>query len=322
MTRPPKERLSQNPRIIFMGTPDFAVPPLRALVEQGFDLVAVITQPDRPRGRGQRMLFSPVKQQAMEYGLEILQPQKVSSPELCEAVRRKSPDILVVVAFGQILSKTLLEIPKWGALNIHASLLPKYRGAAPIQWAIINDEEKTGLTAMRMETGLDSGPILLQKEIVIGSKDTTGTVHDRLSMMSGDFLVNTLDALMEGRLHEVLQDETRVSYAPKLDKEISLVTWEHSAQALSAFIRGFDPSPGAFTKIKQKQIKLFSPRVVSENRIKGVPGCVVGFSSSGLEVETGKGVLQIQELQAPGKKRLGVEDFLRGFPIATGTVLG
>ncbi len=322
MTAKTKDKFPERPRIIFMGTPDFAVPSLCALVEHGHDVPAVVTQPDRPRGRGRKMLPSPVKRVAMDYGLEILQPEKVSSPEFCEKIRLKSPDLLVVVAFGQILRKDLLEIPRWEALNIHASLLPRYRGAAPIHWAILNNENKTGLTAMRMEEGLDSGPILLQEEVFILSDETSGQLHDRLAQMSGAFLINTLKGLAENGLREIPQDVTKATYASKIDRSMSLIKWEQPAQTISAFIRALDPWPGAYTRLGKKDIKLFSSQVADENRTGGIPGRVIGYSQGALEVETGKGVVRIRELQAPGKKRLAVKDFLRGFPLDGNTLLG
>jgi len=305
-----------------MGTPDFAVPSLRALVEHGYDILAVVTQPDRPRGRGRKMLPSPVKRAAMELGLEILQPQLVSTPEFCKEIRLKSPDLLVVVAFGQILKKDFLDIPRWGPLNIHASLLPKYRGAAPIHWAVLNNEVKTGLTAMRMEVGLDSGPILLQEEVHILSDETSGQLHDRLAQISGKFLIRTLKGLAENRLKEKPQNENRATYASKIDRDMSEIKWDQSAKTISAFIRAFDPWPGAFTRLGNKHIKLFSSRVINETCVDGIPGSVTGCSKGALEVETGKGVVQIRELQAPGKKRLAAIDFLRGFPIDKNTLLG
>lgn len=305
-----------------MGTPDFAVPSLSGLVEHGHNILAVVTQPDRPRGRGRKILASPVKSLAVEQELEVLQPRNASDPAFCEVIRRKGPDLLVVVAFGQILKDELLEIPTWGALNIHASLLPKYRGAAPIHWAILNNETQTGLTAMRMDGGLDTGPILLQEKVSIGKDETAGQLHDRLSGLSADFLLKTLRGLGENRLREKPQDHASATYAPKIDRQISLVNWHQPARAIFALIRALDPWPGAVTKLGSREIKLFSPRVGDEKRLDTVPGRVIGRSKDGLEVETARGVIEIRELQIPGKKRLVAGDFLRGFPLEDGTVLG
>jgi methionyl-tRNA formyltransferase len=314
--------LPENPRIVFMGTPDFAVPSLKALVENGHSVLSVITQPDRKKGRGRKVIPSPVKQAAMDYGLEIFQPERVSSPDFCEEIRSRTPDIFIVVAFGQILKKEFLDIPNWGPLNIHASLLPKYRGAAPIHCAILNNEKKTGLTAMRMDEGLDTGPILLQEEVSILADETVGQLHDRLAGLSINFLLKTLTGLAEGRLEALPQDDSKATYAAKIDKGMSRVKWDQSAQTISSFIRALDPWPGAFTTLGGKNIKLFSSRVIDEQHTEGMPGRVAGFSDGALEVETGKGIVQIRELQAPGKRRLPAKEFFRGFSLEKKTVLG
>lgn len=322
MKNQPREKFPERPRLIFMGTPDFAVPSLKALVEHGHNVLSVVTQPDRPKGRGRKVAVSPVKQLAVEYGLETLQPEKVSSPEFCDKVRRKGPELFLVAAFGQILNKDFLDIPTWGAINIHASLLPKYRGAAPINWAILNNEKKTGLTAMRMDEGLDTGPILFQEEVPIFGDETAGQLHDRLAHFSGKFIIEVLRGLAADRFREIPQDEKNATYASKIDRSVSLVKWTQSAQTISAFIRAFDPWPGALTTLGSKEMKLFSSRVVDENRLNGIPGRVVGYADGALEVETGKGVVQIRDLQSPGKKRLPAKDFLRGFPLGKGALLG
>ena len=317
-----KDTSSTLSRVIFMGTPDFAVPALRALVNGPYHVQAVVTQPDRPRGRGRKMVFSPVKKEAMGYGLEILQPERVSAPDFCTEVRNRTPDVLVVVAFGQILNQDLLNIPKWGVLNIHASLLPKYRGAAPIHWAILSNEDKTGLTAMKMEQGLDSGPILLQEEVPIFPDETAGQLHDRLAQLTGNFLIKSLRGIAEDRLRPTPQDGTKACYAPKIDRNLAFVKWEQSAQTVSALIRALDPWPGAYARKGGQEIKLYSSQAVDHGDVKGIPGRVIGFSEGGLEVETGDGVVRIRELQTPGKRRLPAKEFLRGFPIENGTILG
>ena len=311
-----------RPGIVFLGTPDFSLPCLKALVDDGHEVLAVVTQPDRPKGRGRKVVASPVKRAAEKYGLRILQPEKASDESFCQLIRSLSPDLLVVVAFGQILKKPLLESSRWGAVNIHASLLPRYRGAAPIHWAIFNDEAVTGLTAMVMDEGLDTGPILLQREVTVGREETAGELHDRLSVLAGDLLLKTLKGLAENRLREEPQDHARATYAPKIDRRMSLIKWSRSAREISAHIRALDPWPGALTMLAGKEIKLFAARVADENRIDGVPGRVSGHVRGALQVETSKGILEVGELQIPGKKRLTASDFLRGFPINTGTVLG
>ena len=268
------------------------------------------------------MVPSPVKQAAAGYGLEVLQPENASDRQFCEIIRGKAPDLLIVVAFGQILKGNLLGIPHWGALNIHASLLPKYRGPAPIQRAILDNETKTGLTAMRMDEGLDTGPILLQLEAPILDNETAGRLHDRLACMSGDFIIRTLKGIAENRLRGRPQDNDEASYAPKIDRGMSLIKWDQPAHAISALIRALDPWPGAVTTVKGKDIKVFSSGIMDEKRTNALPGRVIGYVGGALEVETGNGVMLLRELQSPGRKRLPAGDFLRGFPIDRGTILG
>ncbi|MDZ7699306.1 MAG: methionyl-tRNA formyltransferase [Deltaproteobacteria bacterium] len=313
--------MPENPVIVFMGTPDYAVPSLERLIENGYSVQAVVTQPDRPRGRKRKPAPPPVKVAALEAGLPVLQPQRASEGDFCDRISKLAPDLIIVVAFGQILSQALLDIPTWGALNIHASLLPRYRGAAPIQWAIINNEKSTGLTAMRMDAGLDTGPILRQEVCAIGPEETAGELHDRLSVCSGEFLLGTLEELKKGTLIEKKQDPEKGTYAPKIDKALGVIRWNASASRVSALIRGLDPWPGAATEISGKHVKLFSPRVMDDIRNEHLPGSVLGHSSDGLMVQAGEGIVAIRELQAPGKRRLSYADFLRGFPLPSGTIL-
>jgi len=326
MNRRPMEAFPADPAIIFMGTPEYAVPSLSKLVEHGYVVQAVVTQPDRPKGRGRKPVFPPVKAAAQRFGLPVLQPEQASDTAFCRAIQDLGPDLLVVVAFGQVLKKTLLDIPRWGGLNIHASLLPRYRGAAPIQWAVINDESETGLTAMHMDEGLDTGPILFQEPVPIRPDETAGELHDRLSHVSGDVLVKTLNGLITHGLIETAQDNALATYAPKIDRGMSRVVWARSARSISALIRGLDPWPGAATLVRGKEIKLFSARIEAPDGPgisgKGMPGRVAGRSAEGLLVETGEGTVRIRELQTPGRRRLPASEFLRGFPIQEGTVLG
>lgn len=314
--------LSKRPRIVFMGTPEYAVPSLRSMVSAGLEVVAVVTQPDRPKGRGRKPLPPPVKRAALEMGIPALQPVRVSEPAFCEEIARFTPDILVVVAFGQILKESLLRIPRWGSLNIHASLLPRYRGPAPIQWAILKEERRTGLTAMHMDQGLDTGPILLQEALPIGPEETAGELHDRLSRLSGPFLIKSLERLMAGTWVETPQDEALATYAPKITKGFSVVSWEDSARRIAALIRGLDPSPGAVTRALDRDIKVFSARVAQEGGSGWVPGRVHGQTREGILVETGDGMVEIRELQAPGRKRMSGPEFLRGFRLEQGERLG
>jgi len=314
-------RLSTNPKIVFMGTPDFAVPSLQALIRHNYHVAFVVTQPDRPKGRGRKLAPPPVKLAALEWGLKVLQPEKVSSKEFCSQVAEVKPDLLVVVAFGQLLKKSLLEIPKWGAINIHASLLPKYRGAAPIQWAILNDEKITGLTSMKIDEGMDTGPILIQQEVEVSDNETAGQLHDRLAPLAGDLLIKTLDRLIKGEIEPREQDHSKATYAPMLDKSQAKVDWSRPANKVAAQIRAFDPWPGAWTKIDNSRVKLFSAFVVDETRTTKNPGRVVGLEEDFIKVETGAGLVGIGELQAPGRKRLRAGEFVRGFHLSLNALL-
>lgn len=305
-----------------MGTPGFAVPALRELAAEGYPVEGVVTQPDRPRGRGRRPAPPPVKEAASRLGMPVFQPEKASDPGFLDLVLRMAPDLIIVVAYGQILKGSLLRTPRWGAINVHASLLPKYRGAAPVQRAILNNEARTGVTAMLMEEGLDTGPILLQEETDILLNETAGRLHDRLSAMSGPLLVRTLKALARGRLKAMPQDERAATYAEKIDRRMGLVDWSESAGRISALIRALDPWPGAYTTARGKTLKLFSAGALPDDSRRTVPGRIAGIDGGELRVETGRGIVRIGALQTPGKKRLSLEDFLRGHPMAPGERLG
>ena len=314
--------LPGKPRVVFLGTPDFAVPTLRSLVQAGHRVTGVVTQPDRPKGRGRRLGMSPVKEAALALGLQVLQPEKVSEPAFCSRIAALSPDLLVVVAFGQILKKNLLRLPKWGALNIHASLLPRYRGAAPIQWALINTESRTGLSAMCMDEGLDTGPVLHQEQLEIQENETAGELHDRLSEMAGMFILRVLEKGIEGTLMMVDQDDAEASYAPKIDRHMAPIDWSETGATTHGKIRAFDPWPGATTSLSGKKLKIFSSRLVGEGKRTGRPGRIAGISVDGVVVETGDGLIELGALQLEGKRRLPAPDFLRGFPLMEGTLLG
>ena len=317
-----KARLPEHPGIIFMGTPDFAAPSLKSLIDAGHNIRAVVTQPDRPKGRGRNITASPVKQLALKHEISILQPEKVSDPGFMARIKEMAPDLIIVVAFGQILKKALLEMPGWGVINIHASLLPRYRGAAPIQRVILNNETSTGLTIMRMDEGLDTGPILFQKEVPVLRDETAGQLHDRLAAMSGDFLLDFLREMAGNQIRATVQDSTLATYAAKIDKEMSRIEWRHDATEISALIRGLDPFPGAFTEIGDNNIKLYSSSVLDETFAGTAPGRVLGNVEGILAVETGRGIIGVKELQYPGKKRLHAKDFLMGFRLPEGTILG
>jgi methionyl-tRNA formyltransferase len=317
-----KERFPKRPGIIFMGTPAFAVPSLRSLINEGYSLLAVVTQPDKPMGRGKKMAFSPVKRLALEHNLTVLQPEKVSDNNFCNLIRDKTPDLIIVVAFGQILKKGLLMIPKWGTVNIHASLLPKYRGAAPIQWSILNNESMTGLTVLHVDEGVDTGPILYQEAVPIKKDETAGQLHDRLSDKAGGLLTRFLRIMSEGKVKERVQDHASATYAPKIDKGMAMIEWNLDVQRISSLIRALDPSPGAYTTIRGITIKMFSPRILDEECLDTVPGRIVRKRKGILAVETGKGIIEIGEAQCPGKKRLPSKDFLMGFSLPEGAILG
>jgi methionyl-tRNA formyltransferase len=320
MSRRSLDGFPARPRLVFMGTPDFAVPTLRAILDHEYPVIAAVTQPDRPQGRGRKVMSSPVKRLAVERQVPILQPERASAADFCDQIQDMSPDLIIVVAFGQILKKRLLDIPGWGVVNIHASLLPKLRGAAPIQWAIMNDEILTGLTVMRMDEGLDTGPVLLQQEVPIFSDETAGHLHDRMSVMAGDLIVRALGAMAEGRVREQAQDSEQATYAPKIDEDIGPVEWSRPGEKVSSFIRALDPKPGAYTLWEGRKLKLFSSTVIDRDMRGGVPGRVRGEKDGCLVVYSGQGTVGIRELQLPGKKKLRAPDFLRGASIPEGTV--
>jgi len=308
-------------RIIFMGTPDFAVPSLKALHNSGHEIVLVVTQPDRPKGRGQKVYFSPVKEAALELGYDILQPSSVRSSEFYENAASLNPDILVVIAFGHILPKKVLSIPKDCAINLHASLLPKYRGPAPIQWAVINMEKETGVTSMLMNEGLDTGNILLSAKTEISSKETSSSLHDRLSVIAGDLLIQTLSGISTDSIKPIPQENSLATYAPLLKKKDGLINWSKPAEEIEAFIRGMTPWPGAFTFIGNKRLKIFATDVVFSDS-KKAPGTVTGEARDELRVATGKYLLSVREIQQESGKRLYIKDYLSGSNISPGTILG
>ena len=306
-------------RIVFMGTPEFACPTLRVLIERGEQVVAVVTQPDRPKGRGQQTLPPPVKLLAEQHGIPVYQPVKVRHPEAIEAIRALNPDLIVVVAFGQILPKVLLEIPGHGCINVHASLLPRYRGAAPLNWCIINGETETGVTTMMMDVGLDTGDMLLKRSTPIDPDEDTSSLHDRLSGIGAQLLAETLDRLAAGDLVAERQDDALTCYAPMLKKEDGLIDWEKDAQSIKNLVRGMTPWPGAYSMLDEKLLKVFRVQTASAS---GAPGEVVSAGRDGIEVACGAGSIVIHELQLEGKKRLPAAEFLAGCKLQPGAILG
>lgn len=320
-------------RIVFMGTPDFSVPALKALVEAGHQVIAVVTQPDKPKGRGKEVQMTPVKIQAMEYGIPVYQPAKVREASFVEVLKGLEADVYVVIAFGQILPKAVLELPKYGCINIHASLLPKYRGAAPIQWCVIDGERETGITTMMMDVGLDTGDMLEKAVIPIEEKETGGSLHDKLSMAGGDLILSTLKKLEEGTLVRTPQTDEGTCYAKMLTKSLGDIDWNQGAVSIERLIRGLNPWPSAYTMWNGKTIKIWAADVIagreaadflSESGVSAetgtAPGTVVCSDKRGLVVCTGGGLLSIRELQMEGKKRMDTPAFLRGYPIPAGDV--
>ena len=320
-------------RIVFMGTPDFSVPALKALVEAGHQVIAVVTQPDKPKGRGKEVQMTPVKIQAMEYGIPVYQPAKVREASFVEVLKGLEADVYVVIAFGQILPKAVLELPKYGCINIHASLLPKYRGAAPIQWCVIDGERETGITTMMMDVGLDTGDMLEKAVIPIEEKETGGSLHDKLSMAGGDLILSTLKKLEEGTLVRTPQTDEGTCYAKMLTKSLGDIAWNQDAVSIERLIRGLNPWPSAYTMWNGKTIKIWAADVIagreaaeflSESGVPAetgtAPGTVVCSDKRGLVVCTGGGLLSIRELQMEGKKRMDTPAFLRGYPIPAGDV--
>lgn len=306
-------------RIVFMGTPDFSVPTLKALVEAGHDVAAVVTQPDKPKGRGKEMQMTPVKIQALEYKIPVYQPVKVRDESFVKVLREMEADVFVVIAFGQILPKSVLDLPRLGCVNIHASLLPKYRGAAPIQWAVVDGERESGVTTMLMDEGLDTGDMLEKAVVVLDEKETGGSLHDKLSEAGGRLIVSTLKKLEEGTAVRTPQGETPTAYARMLDKSLGDIDWTMDAAAIERLIRGLNPWPSAYTSLDGKTLKIWAADVLAEGS-DGEPGKVLRVGKDAIFVKTGEGTLAIKELQLEGKKRMDAGAFLRGFSLEPGAV--
>ena len=310
-------------RVVFMGTPEFACPTLQKLIDRGEQVIAVVTQPDRPKGRGQKMVPPPVKVLAEKNGIGVFQPPKVRAPEFIDIVKGMNPDLVVVVAFGQILPKALLDIPRFGCINVHASLLPRYRGAAPLNWCIINGETETGVTTMLMDQGLDTGAMLVKKTTPIDPEEDTKSLHDRLSDLGAETLSETLDLLASGQLHPEKQDDALSCYAPMLKKEFGLIDWNTGPQTIKNMVRGMSPWPGAFTWLDGKLLKICKVRVSgTAGADMNAPGTVLRADREGIEVACTGGSIIIDELQLEGRKRLSAGDLLAGCKILPGTILG
>ena len=308
-------------KIVFMGTPDFSVGALDALVEAGHEIIAVVTQPDKPKGRSGQMQFPPVKECALRHGLTVLQPVKIKTPEWVDKLRELKADVFVVAAFGQILSKEILDMPKYGCVNIHASLLPKYRGAAPINWAIINGEKETGVTIMQMNEGVDTGDMLSHVVVPIAPKETAESLFDKLAKAGAKLIVETLPKLEAGEIIPVPQDESQSSHVKMMNKSLGKIDWNQDAVVIERLVRGLNSWPSAYTYFQGKSVKLWDCDVV-EAAAKAVPGTIIAVAKDSFDVATGNGALRVLELQLEGKKRMDTKSFLLGNQWKTGMQLG
>lgn len=312
-----------------MGTPDFSVGTLEALIEAGHEVVLTVTQPDKPKGRGKEMQFTPVKACALAHNIPVYQPLKVREAECVKELASYQADIMVVVAFGQILPKEILEMTPYGCVNVHASLLPKYRGAAPMQWAIIDGEPVTGITTMQMDLGLDTGDMLLKKEVPIEAEDTFGSLHDKMAEAGAKLCIETLVGLEAKSIIPEKQGEMTTAYAKMIHKQLGDINWEESAVVIERLVRGLNPWPSAYTTWNEKVMKIWSAKVEGESNVnsdidletKKTPGTIISVEKDSFSVQTGEGVLRIYELQIPGKKRMDAGAFLRGYQVKTGEIL-
>lgn len=307
-------------RVVFMGTPDFAVPTLAALIEN-HEVVGVVTQPDKRKGRGKAMAFTPVKEKALEYDIPVYQPVKVGEEEFIGILRGLNPEVIVVAAFGQILPESILNMPKYGCINVHASLLPKYRGAAPIQWSIIDGEKETGVTIMYMEKGLDTGDMIDKVVVPIDTKETGESLHDKLAAAGGPLLLEVLDKLEAGTAVRTRQNDEESCYAKMLTKDLGKIDWNKDADSIERLIRGLNSWPSAYTAFHDKTLKIWDADVEKENG-SVQPGTVAKVTSDAIYVQTGEGLLKINEVQIQGKKRMPVKAFLLGHKVEEGTLLG
>jgi len=313
--------MTAKPRILFMGTPAFALPALDLLHNSSFTINAVVTQPDRPAGRGQKEVAPPVKLLAQKFGLPVLQPPRVKDPSFLDTLYSLKPDMIVVAAFGQILPKTIIDFPPQGCLNIHPSLLPRYRGAAPLNWSIIRGETKTGVTIMLMDEGMDSGDILTQEETPIGASETYGDLHDRLAILGSTLLVQTIEKAVAGTARRQPQDASGVTFAPRLTRETGRINWQDSASNIVNLIRGLSPSPAAYTSLDGQSLKIYTAEA-QPGPVDRPPGIVSAADKSGLPVAASDGYVLLKDIQLAGKKRMLIGDFLRGYKLKPGSVLG
>lgn len=314
-------------RIVFMGTPDFAAEVLDSIVKAGHEVAGVVSQPDKPKGRGKAVQFTPVKEKAIENSIDVYQPVKVRDEQFVKLLTSLKPDIIVVVAFGQIIPKSILEMPRYGCINVHASLLPKYRGAAPIQWAVINGEEETGVTIMQMNEGLDTGDIMTKVSVKLDKQETGGSLFDKLMYEGAKLCVETLTKIENNEITKIPQDDSKATYTKKLDKTLGNIDFSMPAIEIERLIRGLNPWPSAYTKLDNKTLKIWQAEVYEDRgdieiADRKEAGTITAVTKTSIDVLTGSGILSIKELQLEGKKRMTAEAFLRGMKLETGTLLG
>lgn len=313
--------MQKDLNMIFMGTPDLAATVLNAILESGYAVSAVVTQPDKPKGRGKAMACSPVKELAAEKGILVLQPERVKEEAFINELQALQPDIIVVAAYGKILPKAILDMPKYGCINVHTSLLPDYKGAAPIQWAVLNGEKEAGVTIMYMDEGCDTGDIISAERVLLAPDETGGSLHDKLALLGGELLVRTLPAILDGSCSRTPQEKGVGRYVSIIDKSLGNLDFTRPAIELERYIRGLDPWPCAFTKLEGKILKLWKAYVIPE-QVAEQPGTVIAGDKKALRIATGDGILAVTELQPEGKRRMKTEEYLNGYSVAAGTVLG
>jgi len=315
------EKQTMKQKILFMGTPEFAVPSLDILVKNDYTVLGVVTQPDKPKGRGKKLIPRPVKIFAENAGIPVYQPERVRDEIFLEVFREISPDMVILAAFGQILPTEIIELPRMGCLNVHPSLLPLYRGAAPINWTLINGEEKTGVTIMMMDEGVDTGDILLQEETDIAPDEIFDNLHDRLSQLGAEILLKAVKGVADGTIERKSQDSTHATYAPKLTKDTGYIDWNQNAHEIVNLIRGLSSIPGAYAFLRDKKLKIFHAAPGPLSTGEKEPGTIGQVMESGLQVSTADGHVYIQDVQLEGKKRLSIDSFLRGFRLSQDDVL-
>ena len=307
-------------RVIFMGTPDFAVGTLEKIIAAGHEVVLVVSQPDKQKGRGKAFQYPPVKECAIEHGIEVYQPKRIREAESVEYLRKYQPDIIVVAAFGQIVSREILEMPKYGCINVHASLLPKYRGAAPIQYAVINGDAVSGVTIQQMNEGVDTGDIILQKEVELAPDETGGSLFDRLAKTGAKACVEAMAQIAQGTAVHTPQDSALATHTGKITKEMGSIDWNTPAVEIERLLRGLNPWPSAYSHLHGKTLKIWSADVL-DKQYEAQPGQVAEVTKDAVIIQTGKGALAVKELQLEGKKRMAAGDFLRGYQVEIGTAL-